>query len=124
MFDLDAIQDAMQDTCTVEITHPTTGAGGWYVELATKANAEVQSKVTAILDRIKKRKAATPAQEDQDIVSLINAHILGWKGLVSGDKEVLYTPEAAQKILASPKAFWIKEQLLSAIGDPTKPFLS
>ena len=122
--DIELINESMRESFEHEVTHPVTGEGGWFVELATKANASAQAKVAAILDRIKKRKATTQAQEDQDINALLCAHILGWKGLTGADGEVPYTPETAMKIISGPKSFWIREQLLAAIGDPTKPFLS
>ena len=123
MFDLDSLN--IQETSTLEILHPATGEGtGWVLTLATQAHAGVQTKVSAILDRTKKRKAPTPAQDEADGLALLTAHVLGWEGLVMNGEGVPYSPEAAAKVLGGARSFWIRKQLLEAIGDPTRPFLS
>lgn len=127
MFDLESLN--IQETSTLEILHPegTPRAGegtGWVLTLATLAHAGVQAKVSAILDRSKKRKAPTPTQDEADMLALVCAHVLGWEGLVMNGEEVPYSPEAAAKVLGGARSFWIREQLMKAIGDPARPFLS
>lgn len=120
--DLSVINETLKDSTILEITHPITGEGGWEVELASPCHASAQSKVMAILDKARKRKGSTPAQEEKDGVELICARILGWEGLKSGETEVPYAPETAAKILSDPKSFWIRSQILEALGDPSRPF--
>lgn len=115
----------IQETTSLEILHPATNEPtGWVLTLATAAHATAQAKVAGIMDRAKRRKAATPAQEEADGLALLCAHVLGWEGLVMNGEAVPYTPEAAAKLLEGPRAFWIRRQVLDAIGDPTRPFLS
>lgn len=120
--DFNAISEALKDSFTIEILHPTTGEGGWFIELASPCHAGAQAKVTAILDRSRKRKVSTQGQDERDGVDLLAARILGWKGLKSGEDEVPYSTEAAVQILTNPKAFWLRSQLIEALGDPSRPF--
>ena len=123
MFDFDSV--IIQDTSPLKITNPLTGEEtGWVLTLATQAHAGVQAKVAAIMDRVRRRKVSTPAQEEADGLALLCAHVLGWEGLTFEGQETPYSPEAAAKVLGGAKAFWIRKQLLEAIGDPTRPFLS
>ena len=120
--DFDAISATLKDSFELEIFHPTTGEGGWFIELASPCHAGAQSKVAAILDRSRKRKVSTTGQDERDGVELIAARILGWKGLKSGAEDVPYTPETATAILSNPKSFWVRSQLLEALGDASRPF--
>jgi hypothetical protein len=120
--DFNAIADTLKDSFTLEILHPTTGEGGWFIELASPCHAGAQAKVAAILDRSRKRKGSTTGQDERDGIELISARILGWKGLKSGEDEMSYTPETCTSILANPKSFWLRNQLLEALGDPSRPF--
>lgn len=122
--DFNAISESLKDTFTAEIFHPTTGEGGWIIELAAPFHAGAQAKVNAILDRSKKRKVTSTVQDERDGVELIAARVVGWKGLMSGKDEVPYTPETCVAILANPKSFWLRSQLIEALGDTTKPFMS
>lgn len=120
--DFNAIADTLKDSFTLEILHPTTGEGGWFIELASPCHAGAQAKVASILDRSRKRKGSTTGQDERDGIELISARILGWKGLKSGEEEVPFTPEACMAILSNPKSFWLRNQVLEALGDPSRPF--
>ena len=120
--DFNAISATLKDSSEVEILHPTTGEGGWFIELASPCHTGAQAKVSAILDRSRKRKGSTVGQEERDGIELIAARILGWRGLKDGDAEVSYSPETATAILANPKSFWLRAQILEALGDPSRPF--
>ena len=120
--DFNAISATLKDSSEVEILHPTTGEGGWFIDLATPCHAGAQAKDSAILDRSRKRKGSTVGQEERDGIELIAARILGWRGLKDGDAEVSYSPETATAILANPKSFWLRAQILEALGDPSRPF--
>lgn len=120
--DFNAIAATLKDSFTVEIVHPVTGEGGWIIELASPSHAGAQAKVRTILDRTSKRKISTTGQDEKDGVELIASRILGWTGLKSGDEEMPYTPETAMAILANPKSFWLRSQILEALGDPSRPF--
>lgn len=120
--DFQAISDTLKDSFTLEILHPTTGEGGWFIELASPCHAGAQAKVNAILDRSRKRKVSTPTQDERDGIDLLTARILGWKGLKAGDEEVMFSAETAVSILTNPKSFWVRSQLIEALGDPSRPF--
>jgi hypothetical protein len=120
--DFNAIAACLKDSFEVEIIHPTTGEGGWFIELASPCHAGAQAKVVAILDRSRKRRVNTPGQEEQDGIALVASRVLGWRGLKNGEDEVPYSPETALAILGNPKAYWLRSQLLEALGDPTRPF--
>lgn len=120
--DFDAIANALKDSFSLEILHPVTGEGGWHIELANPCHPGAQAKVAAILDRSRKRKVSTTKQDESDGVELIAARILGWRGLKSGDEETPYSHDKAVEILGNPKAFWLRNQLVEALGDPSRPF--
>ena len=120
--DLSAINATLKDSFSLEILHPTTGEGGWFFVLASPCHAGAQVKVAAILDRSRKRKISTTAQDERDGLDLICARILGWRGLKKGEEEVPYTPETCAAVMADPKSFWIRSQLLEALGDSSRPF--
>lgn len=120
--DLKAVNETLKDSFEVEILHPVTGEGGWFLELASPHHPESQAKVAAILDRSRKRKINTAAQDEKDGMDLVIARILGWRGLQEGGEEVEYTPEKAAKILSDRKAFWIRNQIMEALGDLSRPF--
>lgn len=122
--DFNAIAETLKDSFIIEILHPTTGEGGWFIELASPCHAGAQAKVTAILDRSRKRKVSTAGQDERDGIDLLTARILGWNGLKSSSEEVPFTSEAAAAILANPKSFWLRSQLIEALGDPSRPFTS
>lgn len=122
--DFNAISAALKDSFTLEIVHPSTGEGGWFIELAAPFHAGAQAKVNTILDRSKKRKVTTTAQDERDGVELIAARVLGWTGLKNGDDEMPYTEATCIAILANPKSFWVRTQLIEALGDTTRPFNS
>lgn len=120
--DFNAIAATLKDSFEIEIVHPQTGEGGWFIELASPCHAGAQARVSAILDRSRKRKVSTTGQDEKDGVELIVARILGWKGLKDGEEDVPFTPETALGIIANPKSFWLRSQLLEALGDPSRPF--
>ena len=120
--DFDAISATLKDSFEIEILHPATGEGGWFIELASPCHAGAQAKVTAILDRSRKRKGSTVGQDERDGIELISARVLGWKGLKAGENEMPFTPEICTAILSNPKSFWLRTQILEALGDPTRPF--
>lgn len=120
--DFGAITQTLKDSYEVEIVHPATGDGGWFIELAAPHHSGAQQKVNAILDRAKKRKVSTAGQDEKDGVDLLMARILGWRGLTNGVDPVEYTEEAARAILSNPKSFWVRQQLIEALGDTTRPF--
>lgn len=122
--DFEAIAATLKDSFTVEIVHPGTGEGGWFIELASPSHVAAQAKIRAILDRTSKRKVSSTVQDEKDGVELIASRILGWKGLKAGETEMPYTPETAQAILTNPKSFWVRSQILEALGDPSRPFNS
>lgn len=120
--DFQAISDTLKDSFTLEILHPTTGEGGWFIELASPCHAGAQAKVAAILDRSRKRKISTPTQDERDGVELLTSRILDWNGLRAGEEDVPFSHDAAVSILTNPKAFWVRSQLIEALGDPSRPF--
>ena len=120
--DFNAIAATVKDSFEIEILHPTTGEGGWFIELASPCHADAQAKVSAILDRSRKRKGSTVGQDERDGIDLIGARILGWRGLKNGADEVPYSPETAASILTNRKSFWIRNQILEALGDLSRPF--
>jgi len=120
--DFNAIAETLKDSFTLEILHPTTGEGGWFIELASPCHMGAQARVSAILDRVRKRKGSTAGQDERDGVDLICARILGWKGLKTGEDEMAYSSELAASIIANPKSFWVKTQIMEALGDPSRPF--
>lgn len=120
--DFNAIAETLKDSFTVEILHPQTGEGGWFIELASPCHAGAQAKVSAILDRSRKRKTSTTGQDERDGVELIASRILGWDGLKAGEEDVPYTHETALAILANPKSYWLRNQLVEALGDSSRPF--
>lgn len=121
-FDLSAIQDSLKDSFEVEITHPISGEGGWFIEIASSFHAEAQAKVSQILDRSRKRRVNTPQQDEADGIALIVSRILGWRGLIANGIEVEFTPQKAAEIIANPKSYWLRTQIMDAIGDPSRPF--
>lgn len=123
--DFEAIAAALKDTYEVEILHPTdTKERGWFIELAAPHHASAQTKVNMILDRIKKRKGSTASQDEQDGADLLAARIVGWRGLKSGEVSIPYSHETCIAILTNPKSFWVKQQLVDALGDTSRPFTS
>ncbi len=122
--DFNAISESLKDTFSIEIIHPATGEGGWFIELAAPFHAGAQAKVNAVLDRSKKRKVSTASQDERDGVELIAARVVGWTGLKSGSDDMPYTPETAVAILSNPKSFWLRSQLIEALGDSSRPFNS
>jgi hypothetical protein len=120
--DFNAIAETLKDSFEIEIVHPVTGEGGWFIELASPCHAGAQAKVAAILDRVRKRRSSTTGQDEKDGIELICARILGWKGLKNGDVEMPYSTETASSIISNPKSFWLKSQLMDALGDPSRPF--
>lgn len=120
--DFNAIAATLKDRFEIEIVHPQTGEGGWFIELASPCHAGAQAKVRAILDRIHKRKFTSSGQDEKDMLELIEAQTLGWRGLKNGEDDTPYTPETWAAILADPRSFWVKKQVMDAVGDPSRPF--
>ena len=120
--DFNAICASIKDSFEIEITNPKTGEGGWFIELASPCNAGAQAKVSDILSRARKRKISSPSQEEKDSVDLICARVLGWRGLDDGGKDTPFTPETCTAIIANPLAYWLRNQLFAALGDPSLPF--
>lgn len=120
--DLNAIAKTIKDSFEIEIIHPATGEGGWFIELASPHHADSQAKVAAILDRARKRKTNSPGQDEKDVNDMLTARILGWRGLQDGEDPVEFTPELASDIISAPKSFWVRRQLMDALGDVTRPF--
>jgi hypothetical protein len=120
--DLNAINATIKESTEVEIIHPKTGEGGWFLEIATPGNRAAQARVMSLLDQMRKRKVSTPGQDERDGVELLAARVLGWRGLTSGDGPVPYSHEACVALLADTKAFWVRAQIMEAIGDPSRPF--
>lgn len=120
--DFNAIAATLKDSFEIEIVHPQTGEGGWFIELASPCHGGAQAKVRAILDRMGKRKMSSVGQDEKDGVELLQARILDWRGLKNGEEDVPYSPETCAAILADPKAFWVRNQLVEALGDPSRPF--
>lgn len=120
--DLNAINGSITDSFEVEIVHPVTGDGGWFVQLASPCHTESQLRVMAVLDKSRKRKNSTPQHDEKDVVALVIARILGWRGLTAGDQEIEFSEAKAAEILNDPRSFWIRSQLVEALGDPTRPF--
>ena len=126
--DFEAISATLKDSYEVEIFHPGTGEGGWFIELAAPHHAGAQAQVNGILDRSKKRKVSTSKQDERDGVELVAARVLGWRGLTTGPKgeevEVPYTHEKCVALLSDSKSFWVRQQLIEALGDTSRPFAS
>jgi hypothetical protein len=123
MFDFKAIQAALCTSFDYEVQDPLSKEpSGWVLELATPAHAGAQARVTAILDRLHKRKISTAAQDEKDSVDLICCRILGWRGLADGADEVTYSPEMAISLLSGAKSFWLRRQVVEAMGDTERPF--
>lgn len=124
MFNFKSIQAALNTSFPFEVQDPITKEpSGWVLELATPAHAAAQARVTAILDRIRKRRESTGSQDEKDAVDLIAARILGWSGLEDGDAEVPYSAEVATACLSGAKAFWLRNQVIEALGDKESPFV-
>ena len=123
MFDFKAIQAALTTSFDHEVVNPFTKApSGWFVELATAAHGAAQSRVRGILDQMGKRKTSSLTQDEKDGVELIAARIVGWHGLEDDGMEVVYTPEVAVLTLTGAGAFWLRQQLIDAMGDTDRPF--
>ncbi len=121
--DLKAINATLKTSTEIEIVHPVTGEGGWFIELATPCHTAAQAKAAAVRDKMERRKhTATPAQEQRELAELLCAFILGWRGLASDGEEVPYSHETALQALGESNAFWVRKQILDAIGDPVRPF--
>ena len=120
--DISAINDSIKESFEVEIVNPKTGEGGWFVELAGPTHADSQAKIREVIDAARKRLVNTSIQDEKDSSEILCARILGWRGLESGGKEVPFTSDAALKIVSDPKCFWVRSQLLRALGDPSRPF--
>lgn len=121
--DFNEISDTLKSSFELEIVHPATGEGGWFIELSAPHHAESQARVSDALNRINKRKVSTTKQKEADGVDLLAARVLGWRGLKSGTEEVPYSEEACHAILANPKSFWVRSQIIDALGDPSLPFM-
>ena len=124
-FDFKAIQASLTTSFEYEVMDPLSKLpSGWFIELATPAHAGAQARVTAILDRLHKRKVSTAAQDEKDSVDLIATRVLGWRGLSDGAEDVPYSPEAAVAYLSGAKAFWLRQQIVEAMGDTERPFMA
>lgn len=122
-FDFKAVQAALTTSFDYEVVDPFTKAGtGWFIELATAAHGAAQHRVRLVLDRMAKRKGSTVSQDEQDGVDLIAARIVGWRGLEEDGQEAPYSHETAIKILSGAGAFWLRSQLVEAMGDAERPF--
>lgn len=124
-FDFQAAQAALVTSFEFEVTNPfTKDPSGWVLTLATNAHAASQAQIRTALDRMRSRKGpANVAQDEKDSVELIASRILGWKGLVEGENPVDYTQELAVTYLSGPKAFWLREQIVGALGETDRPFV-
>ena len=120
--DFNAISATLKDSFEIEVFHPTTGEGGWFIELASPCHAGAQAKVSAILDRSKKRRVTTTGQDERDGIELMCAQILGWRGLKNGEDEMPHSHDTAISILSNPKSFWVRAQIMEALRDTSRPF--
>ena len=120
--DYNAIAATLKDRFEIEIVHPQTGEGGWFVELTGPTHADSQAKIREVIDTARKRLVNTSIQDEKDSSEILCARVLGWRGLESGGKDVAFTPDVALKIVSDPKCFWVRSQLLRALGDPSRPF--
>lgn len=120
--DYSAIKSTLKNTFEVEIVHPKTGEGGWIWELASPHHAAAQARVNEVLDRSNKRKFTTTAQSEKDGVDLIMARVISWRGLENEGQPVPYSDELALAILSERESFWVRSQLVEALGDVSKPF--
>lgn len=122
-FNFKAIQDALNTSFEFEVQDPISKEpSGWFIELATPAHSAAHARVKAILDRVQKRKVSTVAQDEKDTVDLLCARILDWRGLTDGETEVPYSPETASAYLTGAKSFWLRTQVVEALGDTERPF--
>ena len=120
--DFNAISATLKDSTKVEIIHPVTGEGGWFIEVATPCNVKAQTAARDILDRSAKVKNPTRAQRDRDNAEFLAALTLGWEGLTNGGEEDPYTPEKCIALYLNPAAFWVTAKVSEALGDPSRPF--
>jgi len=122
--DFNAIAATMKESVKVEITHPTTGEGGWFIEVATQCNHKAQAAARDILDKSKSARNQTWAQKDRANAEFLAAFTLGWTGLTKDGEEDEYTHEKCVAIYLHPKADWVRGPVSAAIGDPSLPFSS
>lgn len=120
--DFNAISATLKDSTRVEIIHPVTGEGGWFIEVATSCNAKAQAAVRDILDKAKKTKNHTRAQKDRENAEFLAALTLGWEGLEKDGEEDIYTHEKCVALYMDPCAFWVTDKVGEALGDPSRPF--
>lgn len=122
--DLGLINSTLRDTFEVEITHPVTGEGGFFLEFGSQHNPHTTRRVNAVLDGMRRRKSSTStvAQDEKDGIDLFLARLVGWRGLKSGGEEQPYDEATARKVLSDPKSYWVRQQALDKIGDPAAVF--
>lgn len=120
--DFNAISSTLKDSTEVEIVHPVTGEGGWFIEVATPCNFKAQAAARDILDKAQKVKNPTRAQRDRANAEFLAALTLGWRGLTNDGAEDAYTPEKCISLYLNPNAFWVTAKIGEALGDPSRPF--
>jgi hypothetical protein len=120
--DFKAISATLKMSTKVEIIHPITGEGGWFIELATPCNARAQAAARDILDKSQELKFPTRAQKDRSNAEFLAALTLGWTGLTDNGEEVPFSPEACIQMYLDPNAFWVVGPVNKALGDPSRPF--
>ena len=120
--DFNAIAATLKDSTRVEIIHPVTGEGGWFIEVATPCNVKAQAAARDIMDKAQKVKNPTRAQKDRDNAEFLAALTLGWEGLTKDGEEDTYTHEKCVALYMHPNAFWVTAKVGEALGDPSRPF--
>lgn len=120
--DFNAIAETMKLSTKVEIVHPITNQGGWFIEVATRCNVRAQNAAREILDAAVKIKNPTREERDRANAEFLAALTLGWEGLTKDGAEDPFTAERCIEIYMNPKAYWVTNQVGNAVGDPTRPF--
>lgn len=123
-FDLNAALASVKTTFEYDVLDPFTNRpSGWVWTLATPANAEARGEVFALARKPSvPRGGNTYSQEQTMIAEHIAALAIGWRGLEEAGKDVPFSPQAAKALLSKPTAFWLREQIMAALSDPTNAF--
>jgi hypothetical protein len=120
LFDLKSLMPSQSSE--IELRHPVTKEGlGMYVTISGKDSeswqAAQRTRMNSRLNEAKKTGATTPTAEqiEAENMTMLCRAILGWRSLVLGGEELLYTPDNVRMLLTDYP--WVKDQIDEEISD-------
>jgi len=129
------MSDLFASTITHELTHPITGEPtGLTLELIGQDHDDYHQAQIDVVKNFRKNGTTDPAEISHSIegqVKVVAACIVGWTNTSDAFKQVFaklgftddtFSKEKALALVGQKTARWVREQILTAIGDKERFF--